>query len=371
MTSVDSALNIASDRLTDQELLAHLRKAVQTERRATAEIIALLMELDLRRLYLGEGFSSLFTYCTRALHLGEHATYNRIEAARAARRFPVILGLIAQGAVTLTSIRLLAPHLTDGNHRDVLQQARHKSRREVEQLVARLHPRAAVPSVVRKLPTPPSPNVTARETVTGANDDHPASIGPSMQASLVLTSPAPRPADVKPIAPDRYRIQFTAGRDTHDKLRRAQDLLRHSVPNGDVARIFDRAITLLLAHLERQKNAATARPHQARRVNAASRHIPAEVRRIVWRRDGGRCAFDGAQGRCAETGFLEYHHVVPFAAGGEASADNIQLRCRAHNGYEAERAFLTSRPLLVREERLIYEDTSRSFRNELGSDVGC
>ena len=117
----------ALGKLSDQELLARVRAAAQTERHATARLIALLMELDSRRLYLGEGFSSLFTYCTHVLHLSEHAAYNRIEAARAARRFPIILDLISGGAVTLTSVRLLAPHLTLENHRDVLAAARHKA----------------------------------------------------------------------------------------------------------------------------------------------------------------------------------------------------------------------------------------------------
>ena len=47
---------------------------------------------------------------------------------------------------------------------------------------------------------------------------------------------------------------------------------------------------------------------------------------------------------------LMFHHVRPYAAGGEATAANIQLRCRRHNAYEA-RAFFdeatrfrTSRP---------------------------
>jgi hypothetical protein len=94
------------------------------------------MELDARRLYVSEGCSSLFTYCTQVLHLSEHAAYNRIDTARAARRFPIILDLVGSAAVTLTTVRLLAPHLTDANHREVLQRAQHKSKREVELLVA-------------------------------------------------------------------------------------------------------------------------------------------------------------------------------------------------------------------------------------------
>lgn len=128
--------------LSDRDLLTHIARAVGAERHATAHLIALLAELDARQLYLAEGFSSLFTYCTQALHFAEHAAYNRIEAARAVRRYPIILELLASGAITLAAVRLLAPHLTAENHRDVLERVRHKSKREVELLQDLLNRRA-------------------------------------------------------------------------------------------------------------------------------------------------------------------------------------------------------------------------------------
>jgi 5-methylcytosine-specific restriction endonuclease McrA len=63
------------------------------------------------------------------------------------------------------------------------------------------------------------------------------------------------------------------------------------------------------------------------------------VKRTVWSRDGGRCAFVGTNGRCTETGFLEFHHVVPYADGGRTVSENLELRCRSHNRYEAEEYF--------------------------------
>ena len=75
----------------------------------------------------------------------------------------------------------------------------------------------------------------------------------------------------------------------------------------------------------------------------------AAVRRRVWTRDEGRCAFVGTHGRCTEHGFLEFHHVVPYAAGGKAAADNIELRCRAHNQYEADKYFTGRSQPVVRE----------------------
>jgi len=141
-------------------------------------------------------------------------------------------------------------------------------------------------------------------------------------------------------------VQFTISRETHDKLRCAQDLLRHSIPTGDPAVIFDRALTLLIEDLEKRRFAASARPRAPQSSPRSSRHIPAAVRREVWARDEGRCAFVGTNGRCVERGFLEFHHVVPFALGGETTTENLQLRCRAHNAYEAELYF---GPSMVRE----------------------
>jgi hypothetical protein len=247
----------ALTQLSDRELLAQVHVAARAERQASAQLIALLMEIDARRLYLGEGFSSLFTYCTQALHLAEHAAYNRIETARAARRFPIVLDLIREGAVTLTTIRLLAPHLTDDNHLKVLESARHKSKREVESIVAGLHPQPDLPSAIRKIPSAPT-DKAAGLVPLGASlpvmaVDAPDAIQPPQELRTT------RPIEVKPIAPERYKIQFTVSGETYERLKRARDLLRHSVPNGDPAIIFDRAITLLVAELERRKTAGTNR----------------------------------------------------------------------------------------------------------------
>ena len=120
----------------------------------TAELLALLGEVDARRLYLGQSCASLFTYCTQALHFSEHAAYHRIEAARAARQWPVILDMVAEGALTLTTVTLLRPHLTAQNHSALLDAARHKSKREVEHQIACLAPRPDERTVVRKLAPP-------------------------------------------------------------------------------------------------------------------------------------------------------------------------------------------------------------------------
>lgn len=190
----------------------------------------------------------------------------------------------------------LAPYLTPANQVDLLDSAKYKTKRDVEQLIARVRPQADAPTVVRKLPAPATSLIS--------EPSHVETTMPLVPLAPVefAAAPAPtRPAMIKPLGPARFKVQFTVGRETHDKLRQAQDLLRHTIPNGDPAAIFDRALTLLLANLAKTKFAATDRPRAGREATRGSRHIPAAVRREVWRRDGGTCAFVGVQGRCGET----------------------------------------------------------------------
>lgn len=353
-------ISIASlSTITDAKLLTAVTHAAAQERTTTAHLIALLAELDSRRLYLGEGCSSLFTYCTQVLRLSEHAAYRRIEAARCARRFPVILDQLTEGAITLTTIGVLAPHLTSENVQEVLSAARHKTKRDIERLVATLRPLPPVPPTVRKLPAP-AQGVSGRrasEREQSARDHHKSDgFGNGGGDSLLSGAPTvdhrPRhSATVTPLAPERYKLQVTLSLEAHGKLRRAQDLLRHAIPSGDLGAILDRALTLLVADLEKTRLAATTRPRAAGKPTRGSRHVPAAVKRRVWARDQGQCAFVGTQGRCTERALLEIHHVVPFAAGGPTIAENLELRCRRHNAYEAAQFFGS---LLTREAQAHY-----------------
>ena len=355
-------------RLSDTELVARMKSLVARERDATAGLVAHLAEMDTRDVYLREGYPSLFVYCRDLLGLSEAESGNRIVAARAARRFPVILELLASGQVNLTAVRLLAPHLTAGNHGDVLASARGKSKLEVEEIVARLAPRPDVPSSVRRLPAPrldPGPFLAAALPAP-ARAALPA---PAAEALPPLSLPV-RPVEVRPLSPDRYKLQLTIGGETLEKLRLAKDMLGHAIPSGDEAAILDRALTALLVELAKKKFADTPRPRRARGRKAGARgDASAAVKRAVWVRDLGRCRFIGTSGhRCNERRFLEFHHVDPRALGGEASVDLIQLRCRRHNDYEGRLWFGKRRrdgSQLVREPVMSYASGRSTLREHV------
>ena len=349
--------------LADPELLGRLATLALHEREATAELLAHLAVLDARpSAYRAAGYGSLFRYCTEALRFSEDAACSRIEAARACRLFPPILDLIASGEVTLTAVRRLGKYLTPENHQAILQRARHATRETIDALVAELDPQPDVRSLVRRLPSalpavaapappaPMSPPTLPGESTTLVSfpSVRGGSEAPVLPAPTLSLSPSsPRPV-VQPTSPGRYRVQFTIGEATHEKLRRLQALLRREIPDGDPGAIFDRAVSLLLDQVETAKLGAARKPGKARPIRSGTdmtdkrppRSPARPVKRAVWARDGGQCAFVSRHGRrCTERTFLEYHHVIPYARGGPATIDKIELRCRAHNVYEAELIF--------------------------------
>jgi hypothetical protein len=286
-------------------------------------------------------------YCTTVLRLSEDAAYNRIQAACAARRFPSILERLAAGGLSVTTVRLLAPHLTAENHERLLTAADGKGKRDVQHLLATWFPQPDVAPTVRRIPMRAAPlsfTALAPETTPGKTSPAvaPIAVAAAPQEPLAAPSPLPagRPPLVRPLAAERYEIRFTASAETLGKLRAAQDLLGHAVPSGDLAQVFDRALTLLVADLTRKKFATTSRPRMSVTASKDDSHIPAAVRRGVAARDRARCAFVSRNGRrCGEWRFLEFHHIVPVAAGGRATIENIELRCRSHNGYAVDEYF--------------------------------
>jgi hypothetical protein len=352
--------------LSDDELLRRLAELLRQSRWVEADLVAHIGEVDERRLYARKASASMFAYCTDVLRLSEAEAYLRIAAARAARQHPVLLAMLADGRLHLTGLARLAPHLTRENRDVVLSRAVHKSKRQIDELIAELSPRPDVLPTIRTLPERrqnAAPTlITQGGPSSGGHGGPEPGLGPDGVAASRArpergaTCPA-RPATVEPLAPGRYKVQFTASAELRVKLEKLQALMRTAVPNGDLATIIEDAVTEKLRRLEARHFACTAKPRgrwssgtaletpavsgvapSIHRASASlTRHIPAVVRRTVYERDGGRCRYVDPQGRrCRARERLEFHHLHPYGYGGDHGTGNIQLMCHTHNALLAE-----------------------------------
>jgi hypothetical protein len=275
-------------RLTDSQVTDTLTSLACKERKCTAAFVCCLAEFDCRRIDAALGFPSIYTYCQEVLRLSEDAAYKRVVVARAVFRHPAILDMLDDGRLSLTTacmiIKAASPDALDG----LLLEAAYMSKRQTEVLLAARYPRPAVASVVA------------------------------------------------PLSASHYKLQVSISVSARERLQRIQELMRHKFPDGDPAAIVEYALELLHAELLKRKGLRVTRP-RARKAAAAprGRYIPVAVRREVWRRDRSACAFIAPNGhRCGSRDGLELHHLRPYAVGGDASASNIELRCRRHNRFE-------------------------------------
>jgi hypothetical protein len=281
------------DHLSDAALRREVGRLAGTEREATVAFIVYLAEFEARRLYAEPGFSSAFAYGVEVLHLSEDAAYNRIEAARAVRDHPAMVEMLARGALSPTTARMLRRRLTAHNHEEVLAAAAFKSKHQVEELLAARFPRPDVRTSIRRVPPPDATTARALAAVhaevrtgpeasaalsadwrTGAAAFPPVPATPRVVTAVpdmvttalslapVLTSAdhrPSRPAVVRPLSAERYEVRFTASADTRELLREAQDLLARSIPAGDLDQILNRALRLLVRDLYRRKAATVQR----------------------------------------------------------------------------------------------------------------
>jgi HNH endonuclease len=243
----------------------------------------------------------------------------------------------------------------------VLARASGMSHREIRELVAELAPQPDVATSIRKLPER-SATLKSESVLPPANESLLELGAPRVEPELVkldcgVAAPArsavparpsvvpARPIVVEPLAPARYQVRFTASAALRDKLERLQALMRASVPDGDLARIIEIAVSEKLERVEAKRfgrtQAPRSRPPDADpQTPPSSRHIPAAVRRLVHERDGGRCAYrDRCGRRCDKRHDLEFHHKRPFAKGGDHSPANLTLMCKTHNALLAEQDY--------------------------------
>jgi hypothetical protein len=321
--------------------VARLPTLVQAERHAMVDVIEHLVEMERRRLYLRLSVSSLYRYCIERLGYGEDAALKRHRVAKLALRLPQVLDELRAGTIHLTGLFLLSTHLTDKNATTLLAEGRGKSRRQIEELIARWFPRSDVPPSLTPIGPEVSgpagtelllPGAAARADVRAL----PVTCSKTGQAALLR---------LEPLSPTRLRVEFTARAELYEKLEKARELLSHALPSGDLGELVERAVDALIEQEIRKRfgprtASGAGKARKARELKPGSRHVPVETERAVWERDNSQCTFvDGEGRRCAERRFLTLEHRTPFALGGPPTLENLCLLCTAHNLENARQVF--------------------------------
>ena len=333
-----------------RDLSHRLADLLRREHAALAEFLIALATFDRERRWLELGYTSLFYFLHRELGLSKGAAFYRKTAAELVQRYPEIIEPLRQGKLCLTSVVALAKVITPENRAEVLPRFFHASKQDAQAIVAELKPEAAPPrrEVVTAVPTRaaatlsspvPAPRIAAE--ASSSESVHPANLAAAAVAVQgVPAPPAPDLDRVEPLTADLRRFHVTVSKRFLDKLAAARDALSHSLPDASSEAVLEAALDLLLEKHDRKKGLVKKPRPAPARPSARPRHIPAEVKRAVWIRDGGKCVWPLASGGvCGSTRQLELDHIVPVARGGPSTIENLRLTCRCHNALAAVPSF--------------------------------
>jgi 5-methylcytosine-specific restriction endonuclease McrA len=358
--------------LSDSQLIRRLDELVQKERETTLDIIRHIIEFDRRRLYLGLDHSSLFDYCTLQLKYSASAAVRRIQSARTIRTFPEIMSMLEKNELNFTGVCMLADILTPKNKDKLLHEARGKSKRQIEQIVARFKPGKDIPEKIKPVFVSESINQLDQKSdenkkTEGAKAPDSCSFPDNLTRKFSgksTTAGGGRKFATKggalqqaPILKKKFKLEFAVEPECMKKIEETKELLSRKYPDGvPLGTILEEALDAYLdkhspnrkrkrREKRREKQETTRIPHthsgkNNKNISNRSRHIPQALQDKVFERDGGRCTFIGRNGvRCSSTWNLHIDHIKPYARGGDHSVDNLRLRCAAHNQLEAENAY--------------------------------
>jgi hypothetical protein len=308
-------VSIAMESISARDLDRRLADLVRSERHLVVQFVVELAGFAKRELYRELGYTSLFYYCVRQLGLSKSSAFRRSEVARLIARFPVIADRLAEGRLSIRALVELREVLTEENHVEVLARAEGKSQEEAQLLAVEYRPKPVTRDLVRALPMPPASLVVV---------------------SAGTTTPPP-PEVVKPLTPDLRRLNVTVSADFIAELEQVRAALSHKFPDGDFEQVVREAFKLVLER-DRKRKALTDRPRaQSETPGENDHYVPAAVKRAVWERDQGRCAWPMGDGEiCGSTRRLEFDHDLEVALGGKPTIENIRLLCKSHNLMKAE-----------------------------------
>jgi HNH endonuclease len=284
-----------------------------------AEEARWLLEGKRVRVHEPLGYSTFLSYLEHVFGYGPRLASERIRVAEALTRLPAMFEALAEGELHWSAVRELTRVVVPATEGEWLAKARGKTVRDVEDMVSGRR-QGDKPS------DPPEPGAKRHYLRLELSGDSLAAfrearrhleleVGHSLtddEAIRMLAHHAMSgPRDSGRAA---YQIAITVceqcGRGTRDGAGRVLDIEPHEVE----AAWCDAQNIGRITHVD-------GAPAKAKQT------IPPRIRRLVERRDHGRCRVDG----CRSAKHLEAHHIVPRSEGGTHDPSLIALLCDAHH----------------------------------------
>ncbi len=298
-------------KLTDLELLDLTSQAAKNEKAATLVLLTHLEEVDKRRAYAADAYSSLFDYVVRGLGYAEGQAAERVSAMRLMREVPEVKTHIEKGALTLTSAALIQRYLR------------------------------AEKSVADRPNQDSKPQIKKSDLIAQC-------LGQSKRnVEKILFSHASEPTRVatqertRQVSGSLTEVKILIDEETLSLLKRAKELSQTQT----TAELLKETLKIFIKQREKQMGKVASVPAQPdvqpkQSNDPYSRYIPMQMKQAIFTRSGGQCEYvaSGTNARCPSKAHLQIDHTIPLAVGGKTELKNLRHLCPAHNQKAAQMA---------------------------------
>ena len=335
--------------ISNQKLVTQLKKLVSQEQNFTLKLLPHLVEVERREIYLEKACSTMTNYCVHELGYGESSASRRVRAARVIRDVPEVYELLRSRKITLSAVVQVYGAITPENKDQLIPRIIGRSRTAIEQVLAEYRaPRHVMdqvrPTMVKRIV--PVERAQSRATQQGAGTACASELGEITRHCDGLFRPTDEMSTPEPVTPEltvvmekMFEIRFAGDEELMELIRFMRSHLSHRFPKGAS---FLELFKYALQYVKEREDLATKKVSDKKNTARTDRrYIPQAVKQKVWKRDGGRCMFVGANGkRCEGEHNLQYdHYPVPYARGGKSTVDNLRLLCAKHNRHTAKKTY--------------------------------
>jgi|GEM_PF-596775 len=331
-----------------QSAMQLAEKYLQCER----ELLLVLQDISAKKLFIDWGYSSLYDYCRQALKLSEAQAYNFVAVSRQCLKIPALQKAIQSEQINLSRAKRILPVLDVENAAQWIEKAATMDQRQLEREVA-----AENPVLIERPSLKPS-SATRFTLHTGVSEE----IHTDIENALEILS-----RSSKTSLEDAVGLAFKVLLDKIAPLRKTARQRKRK----ESASL---AVTSTAAEAKSQGAAANeiavqeSPPVPSPSPVSNKRYIPAEMKRRIYRRDGGQCRHLNPDGqRCSQRSFLDIHHIHPLSEGGATTLDNLVTVCSGHHAH-LHRNKLPVHPLyLSRTGKLTRSELLRKNRTRFDS----
>lgn len=384
MTAPRVASRAEVTKLKTEELHAGAHALAQDDRDSVVSLLLFLGELDARRQY--GTYGSLWNYCIEGLAQTRGEAFLRVKGARLLRRFPQAIPRLRDGRLSLSAFVALRKVLDDASAETLFEEVRGKSKKEIDEVLAMKRERVVAKSSIvvvppKLVPLSPAMEALRKEDIEAAKVAPPE--GKPLPETYLVTG-VENVNDLKVVSATQCEVTITVSIEFRRELRELAELESHAVRDGDPGTLIRRAVQERIAALRKKRGldpksaaAPAAKPKPAPTAPAPAAkseipagtlmecapplerteasytwnfemsgtpiytrpHIPAELEREIWRRDGGCCQWEVEEGICGSRWRCVIDHKHPVALGGKTEAENLRLLCEGHNLEAARQAF--------------------------------